>query len=212
MFDVSTLIVFSVATVVFLIAPGPGVLYIVALSVNQGRLAGLVSTLGLNAGALVHVGAAALGLSTLLVSSAVAFNVVKYAGAAYLIYLGIQQLRQRDEAPDLERKEKASPGRLFLQGFLVSVFNPKLAVFFLAFLPQFVDPARGSIPLQILFLGALFILLGFVTDAAYALAAGSLGNLLRGNLRFLRAQRWFAGTTLIGLGLAAAFTGSGRNE
>ena len=212
MFDLSTLIVFSAATLVFLISPGPAVIYIVARSMDQGRTAGIVSVLGINIGALVHVAAAALGLSALLVSSALAFNVVKFAGAAYLVYLGIQKLREKDNAPSLEHAETASLRRLFAQGFVVSLFNPKLAAFFLSFLPQFVDPARGSVETQVLVLGGIFVAMGILTDVGYALLAGTMGDWLRGNVRFLKAQRYVSGSILIGLGLAAAVSGGNRGE
>ena len=212
MFELSTLIVFSVATLVFLISPGPAVIYIVARSVDQGRLAGIVSMLGINTATLVHTTAAAFGLSALLVHSALAFNVLKYFGAAYLIILGIQQLRGNDAEASRQRDESASLSRLFVQGFVVNLLNPKVALFFLAFLPQFADPMRGSVTLQIILLGLLYVLLAVVIDAGYALLAGTMGDWLRGNVRFLKARRYLAGSFLIGLGLATAVSGSGRSK
>ena len=212
MFELSTLIVFSVATLVFLISPGPAVIYIVARSVDQGRLAGIVSMLGINTATLVHTTAAAFGLSALLVHSALAFNVLKYLGAAYLIILGIQQLRGNDAEASRQRDESASLSRLFVQGFVVNLLNPKVALFFLAFLPQFADPMRGSVTLQIILLGLLYVLLAVVIDAGYALLAGTMGDWLRGNVRFLKARRYLAGSFLIGLGLATAVSGSGRSK
>ena len=212
MFDLSTLMVFSAATVVFLLSPGPAVIYIVARSVDQGRLAGIVSVLGINVGALVHVAATAFGLSALLVSSSVAFNGLKFAGAAYLVYLGIQKLREGDSTNDIERTKAVSLRRLFVQGVLVNVFNPKLAAFNLSFLPQFIDPARGSVEAQVLILGGISIVLGIIMEVGYALLAGSMGDWLRENVRFLRAQRYVAGTTLIGLGLATAVSGGSRGK
>jgi threonine/homoserine/homoserine lactone efflux protein len=195
---------FVVASAVLLLTPGPAVLFIVARSVEQGRAAGLVSVLGIHLGTIVHVTAAAVGLSALLVSSALAFAVVKYLGAAYLVWIGIRTLLAKD--PDPERPEvPAEPlRRVFRDGFVVNLLNPKTAIFFLAFLPQFVDPARGALHWQIFVLGITFIGLGILSDGLFALAAGAAGNFLRRNRRFLRFQRWFAGTSFIGLGITAA--------
>ena len=205
--DASTLAVFVAAALALLLVPGPAVLYIVARSIDQGRTAGLVSVLGVHLGSLVHVAAAAIGLSSLIVSSAVAFSVVKYAGAAYLVYLGVRALLSREEPGEVE--VRAAPNRSLLrQGAVVNILNPKTALFFLAFLPQFVDPAAGYVALQLTFFGLVFVALGLVTDSLYALAAGTAGNLLRTNRVFTGARRWVSGTVFIGLGLATAFSGS----
>ncbi len=205
--DASTLAVFVAAALALLLVPGPAVLYIVARSIDQGRTAGLVSVLGVHLGSLVHVAAAAIGLSSLIVSSAVAFSVVKYAGAAYLVYLGVRALLSREEPEEVE--VRAAPNRSLLrQGAIVNILNPKTALFFLAFLPQFVDPAAGYVALQLTFFGLVFVALGLVTDSLYALAAGTAGNLLRTNRVFTGARRWVSGTVFIGLGLATAFSGS----
>ena len=164
---------FVVASVVLLLTPGPAVLYIVARSVEQGRAAGLVSVLGIHLGTIVHITAAAVGLSALVVSSALAFAIVKYLGAAYLVWIGIRTLLAR--APDAAAPAPpAEPLRRVLRdGFVVNLFNPKTAIFFLAFLPQFVDPGRGALPMQILVLGLTFMGLGMVSDGMFALVAGS---------------------------------------
>src|SRR6185437_63045 len=178
---------FVVASVVLLLTPGPAVLYIGARSVEQGRVAGLVSVLGIHLGTIVHITAAAVGLSALLVSSALAFAIVKYLGAAYLIWIGIRTLMAKDakeDAPEIP----AEPLRRFFRDFL----------------PQFVDPARGPVHWQILALGLTFMGLGMMSDGMFALAAGAAGDFLRRNRRFLRFQRWFAGTSFIGLGVTAA--------
>ncbi|WP_262269943.1 LysE family translocator [Microvirga yunnanensis] len=195
---------FIVASVVLLLTPGPAVLFIVARSVEQGRAAGLVSVLGIHLGTIVHVTAAAVGLSALLVSSSLAFAIVKYLGAAYLVWIGLRTLMAKD--PDPERPEvPAKPlRRVFRDGFVVNLFNPKTAIFFLAFLPQFVDPSRGAVHWQILLLGLTFMGLGIMSDGMFALVAGTAGDFLRRNGRFLRFQRWFAGTSFIGLGITAA--------
>jgi threonine/homoserine/homoserine lactone efflux protein len=206
MLDLSTLPVFILAALVLLLTPGPAVLYIVARSLDQGRVAGLVSVLSIEVGNFFHVVAAALGLSALLVSSALAFTAVKYLGAAYLVYLGLRRLLARDEAPSQVRVERQSLRRIFGQGVLVAALNPKTALFFLAFLPQFVQPARGAVALQFLLLGGLFVLMAVVTDGLYALLAGTAGQWLKGAsaMRALRAERVVVGTVYIGLGVSAA--------
>jgi threonine/homoserine/homoserine lactone efflux protein len=205
--DASTLAVFVAAALALLLVPGPAVLYIVARSIDQGRSAGLVSVLGVHLGSLVHVAAAAIGISSLIASSAVAFSVVKYAGAAYLIYLGVRALLSREEPGEVE--VRAEPlGKLLRQGAVVNILNPKTALFFLAFLPQFVDPGAGYVALQLTFFGLVFVALGLVTDSLYALAAGTAGDLLRSHRLFLGARRWVSGTVFIGLGLATALSGS----
>jgi len=209
--DATSVEIFSVAAILLLLTPGPAVLYIVARSVEQGRIAGLASVCGITTGTLVHVLAAALGLSALLASSALAFAVVKYAGAAYLIYIGVRRLLKRTDVPTAPMAlPRRSLGRLYRDGFIVNLLNPKTALFFLAFLPQFVDPSRGAVAFQIAFLGLLFTLMGLTSDALYALIAGTAGRWVKGNARFLRWERYVTGGVFIGLGMTAALAGSGR--
>jgi threonine/homoserine/homoserine lactone efflux protein len=207
--DWSTLTLFISVASIMVFMPGPNTLYIIARSVQQGRLAGFVSSLGVQVGTMVHMAAAALGISALLVSSAVAFQVVKYAGAIYLIYLGIRTLLTKEKI-EKAKVHKAKLSRVFYQGMVVNVLNPKTALFFFAFLPQFVNPARGAVAIQVAILGTILIFLGTLSDSIYALASGSIGNWLRGNLKFVRAHRYFAGTVYIGLGTATAFSGAHR--
>jgi threonine/homoserine/homoserine lactone efflux protein len=208
----SHLYLFVATALVLLLTPGPAVLYVIARSVNQGRVAGIVSVLGLEVGTLFHVGAAALGISALLLSSAVAFSVVKYLGAAYLIYLGVRKLLAREEERDDQlRGRAASLKRVFWEGVVVNVLNPKTALFFFAFLPQFISPSRSNVTAQMLFLGCLFVVLATLSDGVYALLAGSVGHWLKGNKRFAKGERYFAGSVYIGLGLTTAFSGS-RNK
>lgn len=208
--EFSTLLLFMVAAGVLLVTPGPAVLYIVARSIDQGRLAGFVSTLGIGVGTLFHVAAAALGVSALLVSSALAFNIVKYLGAAYLIYLGVRTLLTRQEPTQPQAFVHKKLSHVFYQGVVVNLLNPKTALFFFAFLPQFANVERGNVALQILFLGTVLVVMGIFSDGLYALLAGTAGNWLRGNLGFLRAQRYFSGGVFIALGLTAALSGSGK--
>ena len=206
------LFLFSLASLALLVIPGPSVLYIVTRSIDQGRAAGLVSVAGIHLGTLVHVGAAAAGLSALIVSSAVAYSVVKYAGAAYLVYLGIRRLTGRDD-PDLE--SESAPRKLskvFWQGVVVNVLNPKTALFFLAFVPQFIDPARGSVALQIGVLGALFVLLGMLSDGTYALTASAIAAWIKRSRHFLKLQRYLTGGVFVALGVTAALSGSGQKN
>jgi len=206
----SSLSIFIVAGLVLLLTPGPAVLYIVTRSIDQGRRAGLISMLGVHVGTLAHVAAAAAGLSALLAASATAFSVVKYLGATYLIYLGIRRLLDRaaGSAPGDPRARRLR--RAFLDGVVVNILNPKTALFFLAFLPQFVDVSRGSVGAQILCLGLLFVLLGTLTDGLYAVSAGAAAQWLRGNPGFLANERWISGSMYIGLGVAAAVSSGGR--
>jgi threonine/homoserine/homoserine lactone efflux protein len=175
--------------------------------VDKGRSAGLVSALGIASGGLVHVAAAVIGLSALLASSATAFTVVKLVGAAYLIVIGVRRLLARHEdaaEPESPTAPDAAHGRLFVQGAVVNVLNPKTALFFLAFLPQFVDPDGGAAWTQVAVLGFTFVLIAVVSDSAYALAAAALAGKLRASERARRIRRWFTGSVFVVLGATAA--------
>jgi threonine/homoserine/homoserine lactone efflux protein len=211
MLELSKLSLFLIATVVLVLTPGPNVLYIVARSIDQGRKAGLVSALGVEVGTLFHITAAALGVSALLATSAIAFTVVKYLGAAYLIYLGLRKLFTREQAQPDESIGPRKLERVFFQGVMVNVLNPKVALFFLAFFPQFVNPSTGSVTMQILILGCIFFGLALINDVLYALLAGTLGQWLKGNIRFLQTERYFAGSVYIGLGVTTALSGSSKH-
>ena len=192
--------VFIPAALVLLAIPGPAVLYIVATSVEGGRRNGLLSVAGVHLGSVVHIAAAVAGLSALIVSSAIAFSAVKYVGAAYLVYVGIRKLLGKDEAVEAEERAPRSGRRVFSQGIVVNVLNPKTALFFLAFLPQFVDPDR-PVWTQTIALGLCWIGLGLLSDGAYALAGGTIGGMLR---RHRKAVRYASGGIYIGLGATAA--------
>jgi threonine/homoserine/homoserine lactone efflux protein len=204
----SSFLLFLAGAMVLLAIPGPAVFYILSRTIGHGRLAGVVSAAGIAVGTLFHVAAAVLGLSALLASSARAFSVVKYLGAAYLVLLGVRVLLRRDSPEIAVSENDLSLRRIFAQGVLVNLLNPKTALFFLAFLPQFVDPSRGHVSAQILFLGVSFALLGLSSDSSWALLAGTLAEKLRSNVRWLRAQRNISGGALIALGLATAFSGA----
>jgi len=199
--DSGTVWIFCLTAVALLVIPGPAVLYVVVQGAEQGRRVGVASVLGIHLGTLVHVAAATVGLSALIVASSLAFNAVKFAGAVYLIFIGVRKLLGRDE-PRLEPgRQKVSYRRAFMRGAVVNVLNPKTALFFLALLPQFIDTDRGGIWSQALLLGLVFVGLGLVTDSLYALAAGTVGGFLR---RRRRAMRYGSGLVFVGLGAAAA--------
>ena len=200
---------FAAASIVLLVIPGPSVLYIVTRSVHQGRAAGLVSVLGIHTGSVVHVAAAAFGLSAILTSSATAFTVVKDVGAAYLIWLGVRALRGHDVEVE-DGAPRRSLRRVYTQGVVVNVLNPKTALFFLAFLPQFVDLSRGAAWIQVIVLGVTFIALGFVSDGTYALAAARISRRVRDGSRRELFRRWLPGVTYIALGVVSAIAGSRR--
>jgi threonine/homoserine/homoserine lactone efflux protein len=209
--DLGSLAVFTAAALALLVVPGPAVLYVVTRSIHQGRRAGLASVLGIHVGTVVHIAAATVGLSALILSSAVAFTAVKIAGAVYLVALGLWTLFGRHTDPNVTVGCERRLRRVFAQGIVVNVLNPKTALFFLAFLPQFVDPQAPHPAIQIAFLGLLFAGLGLVTDSLWALAAGTAGGLLRGSRRFLRVQRYVAGGVYVGLGVATALAGRSKD-
>ena len=207
---VPTLLTFAVAATLLIIVPGPNVIYIVTRGIDQGRRAAIASALGVQVGMLFHIGAAVLGLSAVVASSDILFNIVKYAGAAYLVWMGISSLRAKAtnlDVPDISRR--ASYGRLFGQGLAVNILNPKVGLFFIAFLPQFIDPGRGGSTGQILILGAVFVAIAIVSDLVYALASGSIGAWLTRRERIARQRDRFAGAVYILLGVVAALSGSG---
>jgi threonine/homoserine/homoserine lactone efflux protein len=208
----ATLLVFALAASVLVAIPGPNHIYIVTRSIAQGRRIGLASAFGVETGTLVHISAATVGLSALVASSAVAFDTLRYAGAAYLAYLGIRALL-RDDAIELDGlAAPPSARRAYLDGVLVNVLNPKVALFFLAFLPQFVDPARGAASTQILVLGLVVFAIATTSDVVYALAAGALGGWLRSRPAFVRVQRYVTGCVYLGLAAAATFVPSERRR
>lgn len=202
--SIETLLAFTAATFVMLIVPGPVVLYVSTRSATQGFRAGLVSVCGVHTATLVQVAAAAFGVSAILAASAVAFSVVKLAGAAYLVFLGVQALRGARRGAGEAVAVPPRPGhRLYLDGFLVNLLNPKSTVFFLAYFPQFVTPGSHALG-QTLFLGALVVLYGTISDSVYAGLSARVGHVVRGRARARRAGQAAEGVTLVGLGVALA--------
>jgi len=204
--DASTLLLFAVASLALLAVPGPAVIYLVTRSVTQGRTAGLVSVLGVETGTFAYAIAAAAGLTGLVAASETGFTIVRFTGAAYLVYLGVRRLLDRG---GVAAPAPSARSRLFLRGLLVQLLNPKIAVFFLAFLPQFVDPDRGSVVVQSLILGTLFTVLAILGDGAYVFAADAVSGRLRRGRGLQRLAR-LSGGVYIGLGLTAALSGSGH--
>jgi threonine/homoserine/homoserine lactone efflux protein len=211
MVDPSRLALFVGAALLLLVVPGPSVLYIVTQSISYGRRAGLASVAGITTGTFVHVAAATIGLSALLASSALAFNIVKYLGAAYLIIVGIRRLAGLE--PDTARGAAAarSHASLYRQGIVVNTLNPKTALFFLAFLPQFISE-HGAAWAQILVLGLIFACLGAMSDGCWALVAGTLGERLRRSTRFPKLQRYVSGSVFVGLGAVAALSAPAKSS
>ncbi|TDB79923.1 LysE family translocator [Actinomadura sp. KC216] len=199
-------LLFLLAALALVAIPGPNHLYITARSIGEGRRAGIVSALGVETGTVVHIVAAGAGLSAIVAASATAFGFLRYAGAAYLLFLAYRTLRGRHGVGEMEL-EPQSLRRVFLDGVLVNVLNPKVVLFFLAFLPQFVDQDAGAVPLQIVAMGAVLALIGLGSDIVYAVAAGSIGAWLRARPAFQRRQRYATGVVYLGLGAAAVFAG-----
>jgi threonine/homoserine/homoserine lactone efflux protein len=207
MVSAGTLAAVALGSLVLAVTPGPAVLFIVARSVHQGRRAGVLSALGVALGGLVHVTGAVVGFSALLASSAAAFATVRWAGALYLVWLGVRTWRAGRGEGELPVPAPAPPRRLVAQGFLVNALNPKTALFFLAFLPQFIDPALGSAPLQMLALGTTFVAVAVCSDMSYALLAGTVVRRFPRSSGSRRTARWLTGGAYIALGAGAALSG-----
>jgi threonine/homoserine/homoserine lactone efflux protein len=202
--SVSTYAVFLATAIVLLAIPGPAVLYVVTRSIEMGRSGGLASVAGITTGTVVHITLATVGLSSLILASRVAFDTVKYVGAAYLVFLGVRRLLTRGGDVVAEEAVPRTRRRAYGQGIVVNLTNPKTIVFVFAFIPQFVDPGARHVWLQVLVLGLSFACLGFLSDSAYAFAAGTVADRLRGSRGIARFERWFGGSALIGLGVVAA--------
>lgn len=207
-------LLFLIAAATLIAIPGPNHIFIITRSIAEGRRAGIASALGVETGTIVHVAFAAAGLSALIAASATAFSAVRYAGAAYLVYMAIRAFRSRGDMGvenDIEAKP-ASLGRVYLDGVLVNVLNPKVILFFLAFLPQFVDREAGAVPLQIVVMGLVTGMIGVVSDIAYALTADRVAGWLRARPAFRRRQSQATGIIYLGLGAVAVFAGAGHRR
>ena len=204
MIELGTLLVFLGAVLVLAITPGPDMLYIIARGAGQGRQAGLVSALGVGVGILVHTLIAALGLSALLQASAYGFEIIKFLGAGYLIFLGIRMLFSGDELALGSRLKSTNLRKIFVQAVVTNVLNPKVALFFIAFLPQFVDPDFGSTLVQFIFYGVLITFIGTGINLLIALAAGYVDGIIKSKPNYLRVQRLATGGIFVALGVRLA--------
>jgi threonine/homoserine/homoserine lactone efflux protein len=200
----STIALFLLAAAPLAVVPGPAVAYIVTQSIDQGRRAGLVSALGVASGGLVHVAAATVGLSALIASSATAFTAVKLVGAAYLIVVGIRRILSGEGEEPERRALRAPLRRVYRQGVIVNVLNPKTALFFLAFLPQFVDPDRGAVWPQVAMLGVIFVSVAVLSDMTYALVSDAIAERIRRTGTGAKVRRWLTGGVFVALGVTAA--------
>lgn len=209
MLSPSTIATFALASIAILVIPGPAVLYILNRSVSDGRRVGLAAVAGLELGTFVHVLAATAGLSAVLASSAAAFNTIKWLGAAYLIFVGVRTLMRRPPAIDTDHPG-VSPRRAFHQGVVVNVLNPKVALFFLSFLPQFIHPDRGHPTAQAFLLGIEFVAIACLSDGLYAIIASGLRDVLMRGRSLPFVQRYVAGTVFIGLGVVAGSASAGH--
>ena len=206
--DASTVLIVALASLVLVVIPGPAVIYILTRSVSQGRTAGMVSAVGVNLGSAIHVVAAVAGLSLLLASSAYAYTIVKWLGVAYLAWIGVQTLLTDDTEFTSPEMDRQSLRRIFTQGVLVNVLNPKVAIFFLAFLPQFIDQNGTNPALQTFILGMTLVTIGLISDSVYALIGGGLGDWFRRRPGAARATRLTAGITYLALASLAAVSGN----
>ena len=204
----TTLLIVALASLALVVIPGPAVIYILTRSVSQGRNAGLVSASGVNLGSSIHVLAAVAGLTVILANSAAAYTVVKWAGVGYLAWIGVRTLMKDDADFSQPQLESTALRKVFIQGVLVNMLNPKVAIFFLAFLPQFVDADAPHATMQTLVLGMTLVTIGLVTDSLYALAGGSVGDALRRRPSFARVTRIVAGFIYLALAGIAAITGT----
>ena len=203
--DLSSIVTFAIASVALLLIPGPAVIYVLNRSVSDGREVGLAAVAGLELGNFVHVVAATAGLSAVLAPSATAFNAVKWLGAAYLVFVGLRTLATKPRAVSGD-SASVSRRRSFSQGVIVNTLNPKVALFFLSYLPQFIDPDNGAAWSQALVLGSIFVAIGCLTDGMYALTASALRTVLLRGRTLPFVQRYVAGTVFVALGVAAATT------
>ena len=199
--------VFALAALLLNLTPGNDMLYVAARSTSQGIKAGIISSLGIMAGCMVHILAAVIGLSAIIAQSALAFNIIKYVGAAYLVYLGIRSIISRKKTFEVKNKmQQQSYTRIFWQGVITNVLNPKVALFFLAFLPQFINVESKHTALQILFLGTWFNVGGTLINILVAILFGKIGTWLSHSPRFIQWQERITGFMLIALGIKVALS------
>lgn len=201
--DVNSILLFIIAGLTLNITPGPDMMFVITRSVSESTRSGVISSLGIAAGSIFHTLAVALGLSALLLAVPVAYEIIKYTGAAYLVYLGLKMLLSKQSLKFGENKKPVKMHSVFLQAMLTNIFNPKVALFFLAFLPQFVNPA-GNITMQLILLGLLFNFNGTIVNILVALSAGRLGKFIKLKLNNSSLVKWITASVFIGLGIRLA--------
>jgi threonine/homoserine/homoserine lactone efflux protein len=210
--SLSAYAVFLATAMALLLVPGPAVLYVVTRSIEMGRAGGLASVAGITTATTAYVALATAGISSIVLASTVAFDAVRYVGAAYLLLLGVRRLLGRGLDAGAEEPTPRTRRRAYTQGVVVNLTNPKTIVFVFAFIPQFVDPHARHAWSQVLVLGLSFALLGCLSDSMYAVVAGSVADRLRGSTGIARVQRWLGGSVLVGLGILAAVWSPGRGR
>ena len=206
MIPIDTLSAFFAASVLLALAPGPDNIFVLTQSALHGKTSGLAVMFGLCTGLIVHTLAVALGVAVIFQTSALAFSALKYAGAAYLLYLAWQAFRASATTVQSRDNGETKLGRLYRRGIVMNITNPKVSIFFLAFLPQFADPARGSLPLQMVLLGLVFIVATILVFGAIAMLAGTAGQFFNRSTKVQRTLNWLAGSVFVGLALALATT------
>jgi len=207
MISLNDFLLFAFASLMLNITPGNDMIYVATRSTSQGVKAGIVSALGIAGGCIVHLIAAVIGLSAIIANSAIAFNIIKYVGAAYLIYLGVKAFLSKQNNFTIDKKiEQKSLSKIFWQGVFTNVLNPKVALFFLAFLPQFIHPEKGSTAMQILLLGLWFNFSGTIVNIIVAVLFGKLGNWFANKQGFVKWQNKITGLLLVGLGIKVALS------
>ncbi len=206
--QIDQLMLFMAAGLLLNLTPGPDMIYVATKSASQGKKAGFMSALGIGTGTVLHIAAAAVGLSTILMYSATAFEMIKWVGAAYLIYLGIRTIIDKKREVENRQVKDISLFKVYVQGCLTNILNPKVALFFLAFLPQFINPESGNLSLQIIFFGMLFNVTGTIINAVVAFIADKISGLLNRSNRIKKIQSWFTGLVFIGLGISLALSKS----
>ncbi|AGE23474.1 lysine exporter protein [Geobacillus sp. GHH01] len=204
--EIEVILSFFGVAILLTLAPGPDILFVIAQSVSQGKWAGIATALGLCTGLLVHISAAVLGVSAVMYQSALAFAIVKYAGAAYLLYLAWQAFREQDEGLAFGRQKPMAYASLYKKGIVMNVLNPKVSLFFLALLPQFVHPSAGQVPRQMLLLGVIFLVQALVVFTLVSIGAEKLRHWLLSNERIARRINWLKGILFAAIGIQIAFS------
>ena len=207
MIELTQLLLFIGAAFLLCLAPGPDNIYVLTQGMTKSKKAAIITTLGLCSGLIIHTSAAALGISVIFKTSELAFNIVKYAGAAYLLYIGYQAFKYRNLPLDLNVENSSSQlKKLFVKGFIMNILNPKVSIFFLAFLPQFVNTQTGNVPMQMITLGIIFMIMTVIVFSSIGIAANVLSSRLQSNPKIVKYMNIMTSTVLVGLGIKLALS------